>query len=216
MYQKSLDDYVLLYIADPMCSWCWGFSPVIDAIEQRYGDRVRLELIAGGLFPNTSTAMDDRFKAMVREHWQHVAEQTGQPFDFGFFERQSFVYDTEPACRALVAARELSAQVPLAFLKALHAAFYRDNRDITQSAVIGDVAQECGFDRERFLAELESEESWARTIDDFALARELGMRGLPTLLSYDRRTVAVVAEGYQPLAKIVPRLEHCLDLVTPA
>ncbi len=27
----------LVYVADPMCSWCWGFSPVIDAIRERFG-----------------------------------------------------------------------------------------------------------------------------------------------------------------------------------
>ena len=27
-----------LYVADPMCSWCWGFSPVIDKIDETFGE----------------------------------------------------------------------------------------------------------------------------------------------------------------------------------
>jgi protein-disulfide isomerase-like protein with CxxC motif len=31
---------VLWYFADPMCSWCWGFSPVIGAIKETYSERI--------------------------------------------------------------------------------------------------------------------------------------------------------------------------------
>ncbi|MDH5427723.1 MAG: DsbA family protein, partial [Nitrospirota bacterium] len=26
----------LIYVADPMCSWCWGFSPVLEEIRRLY------------------------------------------------------------------------------------------------------------------------------------------------------------------------------------
>ena len=39
----------LVYLADPMCSWCYGFSPVIAAIAERFEDRMPLQLVMGGL-----------------------------------------------------------------------------------------------------------------------------------------------------------------------
>ncbi len=36
---------LMLYFADPMCSWCWGFSPVIDRVESEFGDRFDLNLV---------------------------------------------------------------------------------------------------------------------------------------------------------------------------
>src|SRR5690242_8930931 len=39
----------LIYFADPMCSWCWGFAPVIGAIRQRFGDALPIRLMMGGL-----------------------------------------------------------------------------------------------------------------------------------------------------------------------
>ena len=30
------DKPILWYFADPMCSWCWGFSPVISEIKKSY------------------------------------------------------------------------------------------------------------------------------------------------------------------------------------
>ena len=40
----------LLYVMDPMCSWCWGFAPVVKALaEQAAVDGVPLQIVTGGL-----------------------------------------------------------------------------------------------------------------------------------------------------------------------
>lgn len=200
----------LLYLADPMCSWCWGFSPVIDRLAEEYAGRTDLRVIAGGLFPGTAEPMDRHFRASVREHWEHVEERTGQPFDFSFFARDDFVYDTEPACRALVAARALDAERVLDMLHALHRAFYRENRDITDDEVAIEVATSVGLDADEFRAKLKSEEIHNKTHGDFRLARELGMRGFPTLLGYDHEQLALLTEGYAPLSQIRGRLVRWL------
>ena len=38
----------LLYVMDPMCSWCWGFAPVAEALaEQAAAAGVPLQLVVG-------------------------------------------------------------------------------------------------------------------------------------------------------------------------
>ena len=37
----------LLYFADPMCSWCWGFSPVVEELGTRYQVRATLAVVMG-------------------------------------------------------------------------------------------------------------------------------------------------------------------------
>ena len=88
----------LLYFANPMCSWCWGFAPSVRALAEA-GHRITLAL--GSLGADRARPMRPQDRAYVRQHWEHVAERSGQPFDFGFFAREGFVYDTEPACRAV-------------------------------------------------------------------------------------------------------------------
>ena len=41
----------LLYIADPMCSWCYGFAPVITEIAQRLAGLAPVRVVMGGLRP---------------------------------------------------------------------------------------------------------------------------------------------------------------------
>jgi hypothetical protein len=89
----------LIYFADPMCSGLRGFAPVIETIRQRFGDALPIRLMMGGLRPGTTKPLDDAGRRTIREHWEQVQAASGQPFDFRYFERERFVYDTEPASR---------------------------------------------------------------------------------------------------------------------
>ena len=187
----------LLYFADPMCSWCWGFSPVIAAIAAACAGQVPIRLCAGGLRAGETTPMDDRSRAYVRHHWQEVAAQTGQPFDFRFFERQRFVYDTEPACRAAVAMRNLAPEASLAYLAAVQRAFYAENRDVTDEDVLADVA--AGFVLpDDFRVVFHALEVHEATQADFRLVQGLGIQGFPTVLLQDGRHLTALTAGWQP------------------
>jgi putative protein-disulfide isomerase len=193
----------LVYFADPMCSWCWGFSPVIEAARNRFGDELPVRLILGGLRPGTTEVMDDAAKRMIREHWDHVHAASGQPFEFAFFEREGFVYDTGPACRAAVAVRRQDPEKALAFLKHLHQAFYTENRDVTDRETLCALASELGLDRERFAESFDAEETLQETKRDFAISRRAGVTGFPTLLAgSDAEGYAIVTVGYQPWEKV--------------
>ena len=178
----------IILFADPMCSWCWGFSPVIGAIDVAYGERAPVSVVVGGLRPGTTWAMDEAAKRTVRHHWEQVGAATGQPFWFwfDFFERQGFVYDTEPACRAMVTGRTLKPEATLGYLDALHRAFYVDGRDVTGAVKAG-------------------------TIDDFRLSHRTGISGFPTVVLRDEPGDAALGVGYRPLEALAEPLETWLE-----
>ncbi|MBP8248113.1 MAG: DsbA family protein, partial [Phenylobacterium sp.] len=67
----------LIYFADAMCSWCYGFSPVIADIRKTFGRTLPIQLIMGGLRPGTEEPMTDKAKADLAGHWTHVTEASG-------------------------------------------------------------------------------------------------------------------------------------------
>lgn len=113
----------LLNFADLMWSWCWGFSPVMEKIHAKAKDKAELQIFVGGLRPFTEHVMTDQDKSYVRNHWDHVAEASGQPFDYALFDRGDFTYDTEPACRAVVTLRRIEPDLAPKMLARLHKAF---------------------------------------------------------------------------------------------
>ena len=100
----------LVYFGDPMCSWCWGFSTVIDHILHSFSGRLTVRLVMGGLRPGESEPMSDDDKVRTRLHWEQVETTSGQTFNFDFFQRKAFVNNTEPACRAVVGAGEMNME----------------------------------------------------------------------------------------------------------
>jgi putative protein-disulfide isomerase len=208
----------LVYFADPMCSWCWGFAPVIEAIAQRFGPALPIRLIMGGLRPSTTRPMDEAAKREIRAHWEHVHEASGQPFDFGFFDREGFVYDTEPAAKAVVVVRRSGMPEALAYLHRVHAAFYADNRDVTDEGVLADLAVPSGLDREAFLEAFRSAAAKQETWQDFAITQRSGISGFPSLIvgTGESAEYALVTHGYQPADRLLPSLESWLQaLRTP-
>lgn len=198
----------LVYVADPMCSWCWGFSPVIEAIEERFGEELPIRLVLGGLRPGTDTPLTDARKAEIRTHWEHVHEASGQPFDDAFFARETFVYDTEPSSRAVVVLRREGWA--LAALRAIQAAFYAGNRDVTDAEELTAIAAGLGMERDAFRAAFDSDAARQETHEDFALSRRAGIQGFPTLLAGagEGGQYLLVTHGFRRAEAILPALEQ--------
>jgi putative protein-disulfide isomerase len=167
----------MIYVADPMCSWCYGFAPVIFALAQRFQARLPLRLMMGGLRAGNTELMRAADKDYVRQAWTQVGAATGQPFDMSFFERESFNYDTEPACRAVVTARRLQPKLALVFMARIQQTFYAENRDMTSAAEISLIAEQAGHARQAFAATFAAPATRNETFRDFLTAQELGIRG---------------------------------------
>jgi putative protein-disulfide isomerase len=183
-----------------MCSWCWGFAPTLDALEARFGAVAPLTVVMGGLRPGQTKPLDEPTKGMIRGHWDHVHEATGQPFDYAFFDRERFVYDTEPPSRAVVAARLRREIDGRRLLERLHRAFYAENRDITDEDVLVELgAETLEMRAERFRERLASPEIRHETQRDFQFASELGVHGFPALLARKGEEFAFVTMGWRPL-----------------
>jgi putative protein-disulfide isomerase len=202
----------LLYVADPLCSWCYGFGPELSRLLERHPE-LGLDLLMGGLRPGNTEPMSEAFREMLRGHWAHVAEMSGLAFSEAIFAAPGFVYDTEPPCRAVVTARALDPSRAFALMKEIQSAFYRDGIDMTRADALADAAQRCGYDRAAFAAALEAPAMREATRADFARSRSLGITGFPTLALAVTGELYLVASGYtradvleERIAQIVQRL----------
>ncbi len=201
-----------LYFADPMCSWCYGFSPVMQSLAETFEGRVGLRVVTGGLRAGNTQAMREKDREYIRGAWRRVHEASGQPFDFSFFDREHFVYDTEPACRAVVAMRRSAPGKALSFLGAISSAFYGANRDVTDVATLAEIAAEAGEDRDGFLALLGDGEVRNETFRDFLFAQQSGVHGFPCLLiGNETDGYGLITNGFRPIDGMVDGIAAWLD-----
>ncbi len=201
----------LIYVMDPMCSWCWGFAPVVEVLaEQAAAAGVPLHLVTGGL-RRERAAMEPAARVRILAHWQAVNASTGQLFNFHDALPEGFVYDTEPACRALVIARQLDEQSVWPLAKLIQEAFYAEGRDVTRAQVLVELAERAGIPRIEFAAAFDSPAMQAATEADFTWVQDLGIAGFPTLLAEREGQLALLTNGYQPLEVLQPLLGRWLE-----
>ncbi|MBJ7546724.1 DsbA family protein [Pseudomonas sp. OA3] len=201
----------LLYVMDPMCSWCWGFAPVVEALaEQAAAAGVPLQIVVGGL-RRDQVAIDAAARVRYLGYWQAVNASTGQLFDFERGLPEGLVYDTEPACRALVTARQLDAASAWTLLKLIQQAFYTEGADVTQASVLVQLAEQAGIPRIEFAEAFDSQAMQEATAADITWVQDLGIAGFPTLLAERDGQLALLTNGYQPLAVLAPLLGRWLE-----
>jgi putative protein-disulfide isomerase len=205
----------LIYFSDPMCSWCYGFSPVIEDIRRSFGRALPVRVVMGGLRPGVSEPMTEAAKREVSGHWRHVHDATGLPFDAAAVMREGFVYDTDPAARAVVVVRRDGEEVAVDFLGRTQRAFYAEGRDVTSAKVLADIAVEVGQDRDRFLEAWTSEEAKQETWRDYAISQRAGVTGFPTLVAGPNAEGAfgVVTRGFAPGEQVVAVLRDWIERI---
>lgn len=201
----------LIYIADPMCSWCWGFSPVMDRVARQIRDKATLKVLPGGLRMDRQMPLSAFEADEILHHWQEVAKRTGQPFDFDRPPTTDFVYNTEPGCRALsVMIREKPA-CGLEYLKTLQQTYYVGRRDLKDVEVLADYAPKFGVARARFVELFESEAARERLNDDIRFVRQCGIEGYPSVLIRTDNRIQKLTIGYQPFEALEPIIQRWLD-----
>jgi putative protein-disulfide isomerase len=211
-----MPDNQLVYFADPMCSWCYGFSSVIAALAEKFEAELPLHVVMGGLRAGNTEPMTETDRSYIRKAWDEVNAATGEPFNPAFFERETFTYDTEPACRAVVTARRLLPKMALPFKARVSRAFYAENRDMTAAEEIFDVAEEAGFDRAAFSAAFDDPATHNETFRDFLTAQELGIRGFPTVIAgNNEKGYALLTNGYRRYDDLAGPLERWLAAGAP-
>jgi len=184
----------VIFVADPMCSWCYGFSPELGKLRREL-EGVPFSMIMGGL--RDGDIFDE---AKLRNHlgyWQAVHEATGLPFDDTAISQKNFNYTTEPACRAVVTVRTMAPAKEYPAYEALQQAFYAQGKDITRAAIIAEVIASVGIDRSAFLEKFHSEAMKRATAADKQKARTYGVNSFPTLITIDRQGHLSQIRGYK-------------------
>ena len=201
----------LICVADPMCSWCYGFARTMDALLSDPGDAapLQLALVMGGLRPFTTEPMAPARIDEILGHWRHVHEASGQPFAVAprtALHEPGFVYDTEPASRAVITVRSHWPTQVWRYLKAVQQAFYAEARNVTRPDVLADLAGQLGLPRSDFAHTFASQAMRDATLADFGQSQAWGIRGFPALIAEHDGALHLVAQGYLPVDALRERL----------
>lgn len=191
------EDTEIIYVGDPMCSWCWGISPALHQLEHEAAQKgIPFRIVVGGLRPGGGDPWNEQFQNFLKHHWEEVNTRSGQPFGYELFERASFNYDTEPSCRAVVSVRKLAPALEQRFFELIQHYFYVQNEDPGTVDFYRPICEKLAIDFAEFSNCFQSEEMRKATLADFEMNRQWGVRGYPTVLLRQGNQLVPIARGF--------------------
>ena len=202
----------LLYLHDPMCSWCWAFRPAFTALVEQLPAPLTLRKVVGGLAPDNDQPMTAEMRAKLKGIWQTIQQAVpGTRFNFAFWENCTPRRSTYNACRAVLAAGRLSPGHEDRMVDAIQRAYYLDARNPSNVDTLIDLAAEIGLDRARFAAEIASDGVEARLREEVAFARREPFHGFPSLAVRAGQELHPVDVDYRDAAPMRRQIEAILS-----
>jgi len=199
------DKMKLIYVGDPMCSWCYGIAEEWTAVYNQYKDKAEIEMVMGGLRPYYDEKMIN-MKSFLSHHWEDVHKASGQEFNYDILDRPDLAYDTEPPCRAVVVVKSLAPGKEVPFFKLTQRDFYFHNKDMNLAASYHDALKQLEISTSEFDEAFQSEKYKAAVKDDFQRARALGVNSFPTILMEKDGKISVIARGYSKSQNIIAEI----------
>ena len=173
----------LHYVYDPLCGWCYGAAPLLQAAATI--DGLKIELHAGGLWMGSRRQpMGEALRDYVRPHDQRIEALTGQHFGERYFNelllREGCLLDSEPPIRAVLAVTALGGD-GLVMLHRIQQSHYRDGIWIGEPAFLATLAAEQGIAAEAFQQSYMQAPLLQHLADSQGWMKRLGGQGYPTL-----------------------------------
>ncbi|MFS2070704.1 DsbA family protein [Pseudomonas sp. CT11-2] len=171
---------ILHYIYDPLCGWCYGAKPLVQAAQ------AVLPVIGhgGGMMSGANRqTVSPQLRNYVMPHDRRIAEYTGQPFGEAYFEGLlrdgTAVFDSTPPIAAVLAAEQIAGR-GLELLGRLQTAHYVEGRRIADEAVLLELAAQTGLEPEAFQQAFSAADTDRHIKDSRALLARVGGQGFPT------------------------------------
>jgi putative protein-disulfide isomerase len=166
-----------------MCSWCWAFRPTLDELLRQLPEGIGFSRLLGGLAPDSSEPMPDELRTTLQATWQRIQQRLPETqFNYDFWRNNTPRRSTYPACRAVIAAREMDIKKEDSMILAIQQAYYLQARNPSDDETLVQLADEIGLDTRGFEQSLNSLKTQEILASEIAEASQLGIRSFPSLL----------------------------------
>lgn len=210
---------LLIYCYDAYCGWCYGFSPVIKRIAERFRGELEVEVLSGGMLVGDYKAPIEKIAPFIQGAYQRVEELTGIRFGEDFLwhinypERSDWVMHSEKPAIALCIFKEIYPEKQLDFAADLQYALNYEGRDLDDDEAYRHLLDQYGIHPEMFYTRLHSEACKEQAYYEFALCRQLQVTSFPAvLLQLSDTKFHLLARGYTPYEQLEERIRGVLAL----
>ncbi len=190
---------------DPLCGWCYGFSPVVMQLHEKYGDRMDFRVVPGGMVTGARMEPVSKMADYILKAYTRVEETTGVKFGEPYLDRLregSTISASEPPCRALHLFSTLHPDRAVEFAHQLQRAIYLDGYDWNDPETYAHLARLFDLDAKEFKTQWEGEEARYAVQQEFQWVQAAGINGFPAVVLEKDEQYYLAAQGYRSVEDV--------------
>jgi len=205
----------ILYVYDPLCGWCYGFSPVMTKIYEKHKNNVRFEVISGGMVTGNRIGPIGEVAGYIGEAYKTVEQKTGTKFGTDFLEgtlkEGKANFTSIPPSIALTIFKEYKPEEAILFASDIQKGIYYEGKEPEMEKWYADLAARYGIKEDVFLAKFEESDYLVKARSDFKRAQELGVRGFPSVFIERNGEVTMISSGYSDFDNLDKKISQYLS-----
>ncbi|HET8858861.1 DsbA family protein [Marivirga sp.] len=203
----------LLYFYDPLCGWCFGFSPVIKDLEKKFQEQIDFEAISGGMVLGERVKPLSEMKDYLKEAMPRLEEMTGVKFGKPYLEileEGSLMLNSELPCIAMTVYKSMTQKSNIEFASALQSTLYEKGLSLNEIDNYKKLVESFDLPWEVFKNKLEDSAYKEKTYQEFQMSQQMGIGGFPSVVLSIGSQGYLIARGYRPKAELKSVIEEIL------
>lgn len=203
----------IIYVYDPLCGWCYGFSSVMKKIQSEFKNDIDFDIISGGMVIGDQEGPVGDFANYILNTIPRVEDYTGVTFGEPYKEKlkdKSFYQSSLKPCIALEAFKTFNTKDAIFFASSLQEEVYLNGNDLQHDSIYKKLIKPFGIDETGFLEKLNSEDLKKQTIHLFLTVEQWGITGFPAVIFQKEQQHFLISKGYSTYDVLKATIEKIL------
>jgi putative protein-disulfide isomerase len=213
----------LVYCYDAYCGWCYGFSPVIKKIAEKYKDKLSIEVLSGGMIIAKKPQPISAAAVYIQKEYRTVEEYTGIKFGEDFLwhifnpDKSDWLLSSEKPAIALCIFKDYHPDLQVQFASALQYALNYEGRDLCDDEAYRHLLDRYDIPAENFYEKLHRKEYKEKAYYEFALVKQLQVTGFPAVfMQVNESKFYLLARGYTDFETLKTKIDNVLNEISSA
>jgi len=196
-------NHEIIYLYDPLCGWCYGFSPVIRALRDQIGKDIPFTALAGGMVTGERVGPVGQVAPYIKTAFKRVEDLSGVRFGGKFLEMMetggATIFDSEPPSRAAYILKDAYPDAAIDIAHGVQDIIYKEGQNPNLATSYHKLASGLGMDTANFDEHFESHGYRLAIQDEFTLVKRFGVTGFPTVVYRNKEQYYLVSNGFTEL-----------------
>jgi putative protein-disulfide isomerase len=205
----------IIYVFDPLCGWCYGFSKVMAEFYTNNKSKYDFEIVSGGMVTGERVEPIGKIAPYIKNALKDVENASGIKFGKRFIEetldKGTTIFNSVPPSIAISIVKKEKPEFAIPFAEAVQKAIYFDGIDPNKIEEYSTIAVNYGFDKSDFTQKQTNEIYLRLTEKDFYLSDSLKVNGFPTVFYVNEKNEAMaISRGFVGLDVLNENLKSAI------